>query len=123
MARTELSTLLEQKITNYYVKLQVDEIGRVVSIGDGIARVYGLNKIQAREMVEFVSNVKGMALNLENENVRIVIFGSDTVIKEGDIAKHTGSIMDVHIGKALLGRVVDALGIPIDGKGALSTIE
>jgi len=119
----ELSTLLEQKITNYYVKLQVDEIGRVVSIGDGIARVYGLNKIQAREMVEFVSNVKGMTLNLENENVRIVIFGSDTLIKEGDIVKHTRSIMDVHVRKALLGRVVDALGIPIDGKGALSIIE
>jgi len=123
LARTELSTLLEQKITNYYVKLQVDEIGQVVSIRDGIACVYGLNKIQAKEMVEFVSNMKGMALNLENENVRIVIFGSDTVIKEGDIVKHTGSIMDVHVGKALLGRAVDALGIPIDGKGALSIIK
>ena len=80
MAGAELSTLLEQKITNYYTKLQVDEIGRVVSGGDGIARVYGLNKIQAGEMAEFASSVKGMALNLENENVGIVIFGSDTAI-------------------------------------------
>ncbi len=123
MAGAELSTLLEQKITNYYTKLQVDEIGRVVSVGDGIARVYGLNKIQAREMVEFASGVKGMALNLENENVGIVIFGSDTAIKEGDIVKRTGFIVDVHVGKALLGRVVDALGVPIDGKGALSAAE
>jgi F-type H+-transporting ATPase subunit alpha len=83
LAGAELSTLLEQRITNYYTKLQVDEIGRVVSVGDGIARVYGLNKIQAGEMVEFASGVKGMALNLENENVGIVIFGSDTAIKEG----------------------------------------
>ncbi len=89
--------------------MQVDEIGRVVLVGDGIARVYGLNKIQAGEMVEFASGVKGMALNLENENVGIVIFGSDTAIKEGDIVKHTGSIVDVPVGKALLGRVVDAL--------------
>nr|WRW54000.1 ATP synthase subunit 1 [Pohlia nutans] len=123
LAGAELSTLLEQRITNYYTKLQVDEIGRVVSVGDGIARVYGLNKIQAGEMVEFASSVKGMALNLENENVGIVIFGSDTAIKEGDIVKRTGSIVDVPVGKALLGRVVDALGVPIDGKGALSAAE
>nr|WIA67094.1 ATP synthase F1 subunit alpha [Pellia epiphylla]WIA67135.1 ATP synthase F1 subunit alpha [Pellia epiphylla]WIA67176.1 ATP synthase F1 subunit alpha [Pellia epiphylla] len=118
-AGAELSTLLEQRITNYYTKLQVDEIGRVVSVGDGIARVYGSNKIQAGEMVESASGVKGMALNLENENVGIVIFGSDTAIKEGDIVKRTGSIVDVPVGKAMLGRVVDALGVPIDGKGAL----
>ncbi len=123
LAGAKLSTLLEQKITNYYTKLQVDEIGRVVLVGDGIARVYGLNKIQAGEMVEFASGVKGMALNLENENVRIVIFGSDTTIKEGDIVKRTGSIVDVPVGKALLGRVVDALGVPIGGKGALSAAE
>nr|QIA60680.1 ATP synthase F1 subunit alpha [Lepidozia trichodes] len=123
LAGAELSTLLEQRITNYYTKLQVDEIGRVVSVGDGIARVYGLNKIQAGEMVEFASGVKGMALNLENENVGIVIFGSDTAIKEGDIVKRTGSIVDVPVGKAMLGRVVDALGVPIDGKGALSAVE
>jgi F-type H+-transporting ATPase subunit alpha len=92
----------------------------MVSVGDGIARVYGLNKIQAREMVEFASGVKGMALNLENENVGIVIFGSDITIKDGDIVKRTGSIVDVLVGKALLGRMVDALGVPIDGKGVLS---
>ncbi len=123
MARTKLFTLLEQKITNYYTKLQVDEIGRVVSIRDGIARVYGLNNIQVGEMVEFASGVKGMALNSKNENVRIVIFGSDTTIKEGDIVKCTGSIADVRVGKALLGHVFDALGVFIDGKGALSVVE
>jgi hypothetical protein len=89
----------------------VDEIGRVVSVGDGIARVYGLNEIQAGEMVEFASGVKGIALNLENENVGIVVFGSDTAIKEGDLVKRTGSIVDVPAGKALLGRVVDGLGL------------
>jgi F-type H+-transporting ATPase subunit alpha len=92
----------------------------VVLVGDKIARVYRLNKIQAGEMVEFASGVKRMALNLENENVRIVIFGSNTAIKKGDIVKCIGSIVDVHVGKALLGRVVDALGVPIDGKCALS---
>lgn len=115
----ELTTLLEQRITNYSTTLKVDQIGRVVSVGDGIARVYGLNQIQAGEMVEFASGVKGIALNLENENVGIVVFGSDTAIKEGDLVKRTGSIVDVPVGKALLGRVVDALGVPIDGKGAL----
>jgi len=120
LARAQLSTLLEQKITNYYIKLQVDEIGQVVLVENGIASVYGLNKIQAREMVEFASGVKGMALNLENENVGIVIFGSDITIKDGDIVKRTGSIVDVLVGKALLGRMVDALGVPIDGKGVLS---
>jgi F-type H+-transporting ATPase subunit alpha len=119
----ELSYLLEQRITNYYSKLQVDEIGRVVSVGDGIARVYGLNKIQAGEMVEFSNGVKGMALNLENDNVGIVVFGSDTAIKEGDIVKRTGAIVDVPVGTAMLGRVVDALGVPIDGKGALGAVE
>uniref|UniRef100_UPI0031F35BDA ATP synthase F0 subunit 1 n=1 Tax=Ruppia sinensis TaxID=2690835 RepID=UPI0031F35BDA len=99
------------------------EIGRVISVGDGIARVYGLKEIQAGEMVEFASGVKGIALNLENENVGIVVFGSDTAIKEGDLVKRTGSIVDVPAGKSLLGRVVDALGVPIDGKGSLSDHE
>ncbi|KAJ0752584.1 ATP synthase subunit alpha [Helianthus annuus] len=90
----ELTTLLESRISNFYTNFQVDEIGRVVSIGDGIARVYGLNEIQAGEMVEFASGVKGIALNLENENVGIVVFGSDTAIKEGDLVKRTGSIVD-----------------------------
>jgi F-type H+-transporting ATPase subunit alpha len=95
----------------------------MVFVGDGIAHVYGLNKIQAREMVEFASSVKGMALNFLNENVKIVIFGSDTTIKEGDIVKCTGSIADVRVGKALLGHVFDALGVFIDGKGVLSVVE
>nr|WRW54233.1 ATP synthase subunit 1 [Trapa bicornis]WRW54284.1 ATP synthase subunit 1 [Trapa incisa] len=119
----ELMTLLESRITNFYTNFQVDEIGRVISVGDGIARVYGLNEIQAGEMVEFASGVKGIALNLENENVGIVVFGSDTAIKEGDLVKRTGSIVDVPAGKAMLGRVVDALGVPIDGRGALSDHE
>jgi F-type H+-transporting ATPase subunit alpha len=122
-AGAELSNLLQQRITNYYTKLEVDEIGRVVSVGDGIARVYGLNSIQAGEMVEFANGVKGMALNLENENVGIVVFGSDTAIKEGDIVKRTGAIVDVPVGTGMLGRVVDALGVPIDGKGALGSVE
>lgn len=119
----ELTTLLEKRITDYSTDLKVDEIGRVVSVGDGIARVYGLNEIQAGEMVEFASGVKGIALNLENENVGIVVFGNDVAIKEGDLVKRTGSIVDVPVGKALLGRVVDALGVPIDGKGALQVNE
>ncbi|KAI5652222.1 hypothetical protein M9H77_29409 [Catharanthus roseus] len=120
---TELTSLLESRISNFDTNFQVDEIGRVVSVGDGIARVYGLNEIQAGEMVEFASGVKGIALNLENENVGIVVFGSDTAIKEGDLVKRTGSIVDVPAGKAMLGRVVDALGVPIDGRGALSDHE
>ncbi|XBH64054.1 hypothetical protein VPH35_117906 [Triticum aestivum] len=119
---TELMTLLESRMTKFYTNFQVDEIGRVVSVGDGIARVYGLNEIQEGEMVEFASGVKEIALNLENENVGIVVFGSDTAIK-GDLVKRTGSIVDVPAGKAMLGRVVDALGVPIDGKGALSDHE
>lgn len=119
----ELTALLESRMTSFSTHLKVDEIGRVVSVGDGIARVYGLKEIQAGEMVSFSSGVKGIALNLENENVGIVVFGSDTAIKEGDLVKRTGSIVDVPSGRALLGRVVDALGLPIDGKGALSDHE
>nr|BCT42640.1 ATPase subunit 1 [Musa acuminata var. zebrina]BCT42835.1 ATPase subunit 1 [Musa x chiliocarpa] len=119
----ELTTLLESRMTNFYTHFQVSEIGRVVSVGDGIARVYGLNDIQAGEMVEFAVGVKGIAFNLENNNVGIVVFGSDTAIKEGDLVKRTGSIVDVPVGKAMLGRVVDALGVPIDGRGALSDHE
>ena len=118
----ELSTLLEQRISNYYTKLNVDEIGRVLSVGDGIARVYGLNKIQSGEMVEFANGMKGMALNLENDNVGVVCFGNDSGIKEGDIVKRTGAIVDVPVGKGMLGRVVDALGVPIDGKGSLTDV-
>ena len=119
LSLSEISVLLEQKISNSYSKLNIDEIGRVLSIGDGIARVYGLNKIQAGEMVEFASGVKGMALNLENDNVGVVLFGGDNAINEGDIVKRTGNIVDVPVGKGTLGRVLDALGNPIDGKGAI----
>ncbi|KAL0545850.1 hypothetical protein IC582_015746 [Cucumis melo] len=119
----ELTTFLEGRITNFKTSLKMDEMGRVLSVGDGIARVYGLKEIQAGEMVEFASGVKGIALNLENENVGIVVFGSDTAIKEGDLVKRTGSTVDVPVGKAMLGHVVDALGAPIDGKGALSDLE
>jgi proton translocating ATP synthase F1 alpha subunit len=122
LSAIELSTLLEQRISNHYSDLNIDEIGRVLSVGDGIARVYGLNKIQSGEMVEFASGVKGMALNLENDNVGVVCFGSDTTINEGDIVKRTGSIVDVPVGKGMLGRVVDGLGTPIDGKGAIPDV-
>jgi F-type H+-transporting ATPase subunit alpha len=121
MAGAELSYLLQKKLSQLQSQLQIDEIGRVISVGDGIARVYGLNLCKAGEMVEFANGVLGMALNLENDNVGIVVFGSDTAIKEGDSVKRTGAIVDVPVGTALLGRVVDALGTPIDGKGALGT--
>lgn len=121
LSLSEISVLLEQKISKSYSKLNVDRVGRVLSIGDGIARVYGLNKIQAGEMVEFSSGVKGMALNLESDNVGVVLFGSDTLIKEGDTVKRTGKIVDVPVGKGTLGRVVDALGNAIDGKGPLKS--
>ena len=119
---SEISVLLEQKISKAYAQLNIDEIGRVLSIGDGIARVYGLNKIQAGEMVEFANGVKGMALNLENDNVGVVLFGSDAAINEGDVVKRTGNIVDVPVGRGTLGRVLDALGNPIDGKGALKDV-
>jgi F-type H+-transporting ATPase subunit alpha len=123
LSAMELSNLLEQRISNHYSDLNIDEIGRVLSVGDGIARVYGLNKIQSGEMVEFDSGIKGMALNLENDNVGIVCFGSDTNIREGDIVKRTGSIVDVPVGKGMLGRVVDGLGSPIDGKGPIPDVK
>lgn len=120
----ELSSLLEQRITNYQGSLDVEEVGKVLSVGDGIARVYGLEKIQAGEMIEFANTgMKGMALNLEADNVGIVIFGSDTDIKEGDIVKRTGAIVDVPAGRGILGRVTDALGVPIDGKGPLTDVK
>jgi len=115
----ELSHLLESHISNYYTKVDVNEIGRVISFADGIARVYGLNKVQVGETVEFSSGVKGMALNLENDNVGVVCFGGDHAIFEGDIVSRTGDIVDVPVGPNTLGRVVDALGQPIDGKGAI----
>ncbi|XP_063435030.1 ATP synthase subunit alpha, mitochondrial-like [Mytilus trossulus] len=119
----EVSSILEERILGQQTQTNLEETGRVLSIGDGIARVYGLKNIQAEEMVEFSSGLKGMALNLERDNVGVVVFGNDKLIKEGDIVKRTGAIVDVPIGKEILGRVVDALGIPIDGKGPLGTTE
>ena len=119
----EISTILKDQIENFGADAEVTEVGKVLSVGDGIARVYGLDQIQAGEMVEFPGGIAGMALNLERDNVGVVIFGSDKTIKEGDVVKRTGSIVDVPIGKGLLGRVVDALGNPIDGKGALKNIK
>jgi F-type H+-transporting ATPase subunit alpha len=119
----EISAILKEQIKNFGQEAEVSEIGRVLSVGDGIARVYGLDQVQAGEMVEFPGGIRGMALNLESDNVGIVIFGDDRDIKEGDTVKRTGAIVDVPAGKALLGRVVDALGNPIDGKGAIKTSE
>ncbi len=113
----EISAILKNEIANFGNEAEVTEVGQVLSVGDGIARVYGLDSVQAGEMVEFESGVRGMSLNLESDNVGIVIFGSDRDIKEGQTVKRTGAIVDVPIGKGLLGRVVDALGNPIDGKG------
>ncbi len=115
----EISAILKEQIAKFDVAADVAEVGQVISVGDGIARVYGLDKVQAGEMVEFPGGIKGMALNLETDNVGVVIFGDDRDIKEGDIVKRTGAIVEVPIGKALLGRVVDALGEPIDGKGPI----
>merc|ERR1712063_232748 len=116
----EISSILEERILGAAPKENLEETGRVLSIGDGIARVYGLKNIQAEEMVEFSSGLKGMALNLEPDNVGVVVFGNDKLIREGDIVKRTGAIVDVPVGMELLGRVVDALGNPIDGKGSLA---
>merc|ERR1711990_911007 len=124
MGAAEISSILESRIKSFYAEADVEEIGRVLTVGDGIARVYGLSEVQAGEMVEFApSGLKGMALNLESDSVGVVIFGNDRVIKEGQIVKRSGAIMDVPIGMGVLGRVVDGIGQPIDGKGALDTTE
>ena len=115
----EISAILKNEIANFGNEAQVTEVGQVLSVGDGIARVYGLDNVQAGEMVEFENGIRGMALNLESDNVGVVIFGSDRDIKEGQTVKRTGAIVDVPVGKGLLGRVVDALGNPIDGKGPI----
>jgi F-type H+-transporting ATPase subunit alpha len=117
----EISAILKEQIKGFGAEARVAEIGRILSVGDGIARVYGLEQVQAGEMVEFPGGVKGMALNLERDNVGVVIFGEDRGLKEGDTVKRLGEIVDVPVGKALLGRVVNALGEPIDGKGAIKT--
>merc|ERR1711970_362949 len=118
-ALSEISSILEERILGAAPAVNLEETGRVLSIGDGIARVYGLKNIQAEEMVEFSSGLKGMALNLEPDSVGVVVFGNDKLIKEGDVVKRTGAIVDVPVGSELLGRVVDALGNPIDGAGPL----
>merc|ERR1712086_610741 len=124
LGAAEISSILEGRISSFYEDVNIDEIGRVLTVGDGIARCYGLNKVQAGEMVEFQpSGLKGMALNLESDCVGVVIFGNDRVIKEGQIVKRSGAIMDVPIGMGVLGRVVDGISQPIDGKGALDTTE
>ncbi len=115
----EISKVIKDQIANFGTEAQVSETGQVLSVGDGIARIFGLDNVQAGEMVEFSNGVQGMALNLEADNVGVVIFGSDSQIKEGDVVKRTGTIVDVPVGKGLLGRVVDGLGNPIDGKGPI----
>jgi F-type H+-transporting ATPase subunit alpha len=119
----EISAILKQQIADFGTEAEVAEVGQVLSVGDGIARIYGLDKVQAGEMVEFPGGIQGMALNLETDNVGVVIFGDDRTIKEGDTVKRTGAIVDVPVGKGLLGRVVDGLGNPIDGKGPLQNVE
>jgi F-type H+/Na+-transporting ATPase subunit alpha len=119
----EISSILKDQIANFGTEAEVSEVGQVLSVGDGIARVYGLDQVQAGEMVEFPGGIRGMALNLETDNVGIVIFGDDRTIKEGDTVKRTNSIVDTNVGMGLLGRVVDALGNPIDGKGPIESTE
>ena len=119
----EISKVIKDQIANFGTEAEVSETGQVLSVGDGIARVHGLDNVQAGEMVEFSNGVQGMALNLEADNVGIVIFGSDAEIKEGDVVKRTGTIVDVPVGKGLLGRVVDGLGNPIDGKGPIESTQ
>ncbi|KAK3816567.1 MAG: ATP synthase subunit alpha [Benniella sp.] len=122
-ATSEVTSILEERISGHNSTVDIQETGRVLSIGDGIARVYGLKNCQAEEMVEFSSGVKGMAMNLEPDNVGIVVFGNDRLIREGDTVKRTGNIVDLPVGEALLGRVIDALGNPIDGKGPIAATE
>src|ERR1700761_6530934 len=120
---SEISTILKKQIASFDAGAELSETGQVVSVGDGIATIYGLENVQAGEMVEFPGGLRGMALNLATDNVGVVIFGSDKAVKEGDIVKRTGDIVDVPVGRGLLGRVVDALGNPIDGKGPLKDVK
>ena len=117
----EISKVIKDQIANFGSEAQVSEVGQVLSVGDGIARIHGLDNVQAGEMVEFANGIKGMAPNLEADNVGVVIFGTDSEIREGDTVKRTGTIVDVPVGKELLGRVVDGLGNPIDGKGPINS--
>src|ERR1700721_2923015 len=122
LSPAEISAVLKREIQNVGAEAQGSEVGEVLSVGDGIARVYGLDNVQAGELVECPGGIKGMALNLESDNVGVVIFGNDSGIKEGDTVKRTGAIVDVPVGKGLLGRVVDALGTPIDGRGEIADV-
>ena len=119
---SEISAILKREIQNFGAEAQVSEVGQVLSVGDGIARVYGLDNVQAGEMVEFPGGIKGMALNLETDNVGVVIFGSDSTIKEGDTVKRTRAIVEVPVGRGILGRVLDPLGVPLDGKGEIKDV-
>ncbi|NDC60398.1 MAG: F0F1 ATP synthase subunit alpha, partial [Alphaproteobacteria bacterium] len=119
----EISAILKEQIKGFGAEAQMSDVGTILSIGDGIARVYGLDSVQAGEMVEFPGGVKGMALNLEKDNVGVVIFGEDRGLKEGDTVKRLNEIVSVPVGKAMLGRVVNPLGEPIDGKGPIATSE
>lgn len=119
----EISAILKEQIASFGAEVEMAEVGRVLSVGDGIARVYGLDEVQAGEMVEFEDGTRGMALNLEVDNVGVVIFGDDRNIREGALCRRTKAIVDVPVGKALLGRVVDALGNPLDGKGPIQATE
>ncbi|KIE04123.1 hypothetical protein NF27_JF00010, partial [Candidatus Jidaibacter acanthamoeba] len=123
MNASEISEVLKKQISNFESDAELSEVGQVVKVSDGVAIAYGLDNVQASEMVEFSSGVKGMVLNLGEDGVGIVIFGEDRQVNEGDIVKRTGKIIEVPVGKGLLGRVVDALGNPIDGKGALTDVE
>src|SRR3974377_1610767 len=119
----EISAILKEQIKKFGQEAEVSEVGQVLSVGAGIARIYGLDKVEGGEMVEFESGIRGMVLNLESDNVGVVIFGEDRQIKEGQTVKRTRAIVDVPVGKGLLGRVVDALGNPIDGKGPIKAAE
>src|SRR6267154_2349983 len=119
---SEISAILKREIRNFDAEAEVSEVGQVLSVGDGIARIYGLDNVKSGEMVEFPGGIMGMALNLETDNVGAVIFGEDRSIKEGDTVKRTGAIVDFPVGKGLLGRVVDPLGQPLDGKGDLKGV-
>jgi proton translocating ATP synthase F1 alpha subunit len=121
LSASELSSLIEQELSEYYSELDISEVGRVLSVGDGIARIYGLTNVKAGEMIQFTQSIQGMALNLENDNVGVVIFGNDSLIKENDIVTRTNSIVSIPVGDKFLGRVVDALGNPIDGLGKPTT--
>ena len=118
----EFSNILQRTVENFHSAAELKEVGEVIKVGDGIAKVYGLDNVQAGELVEFESGVKGMALNLETDNVGIVIFGDAQTIKEGSSVKRTGKIVEVPVGKGLLGRVIDALGNPIDGTGGFDRV-